>query len=85
MPTIAIVDGILILLYFNDHAPPHFHAQGAEFHARIAIDDGSVLDVEGRLSPRHQRRLREWALAHRAELMDNWRAVRVGKAPRRLD
>jgi len=35
MPTIAVVDGILIILYFNDHAPPHFHAQGSDFHARI--------------------------------------------------
>jgi hypothetical protein len=40
MPTIAIVDGILILLYFNDHAPAHFHAQGADFHAQIRIEDG---------------------------------------------
>jgi hypothetical protein len=39
MPTIAIVDGILIILYFNDHPPPHVHAQGADFHARIHIDD----------------------------------------------
>ncbi len=31
MPTIAIVDGILIVLYFNDHAPPHFHPRGAIF------------------------------------------------------
>ena len=38
MPTIAIVDGILILLYFNDHMPAHFHAQGADFHARIRIE-----------------------------------------------
>ena len=45
MPTIAIVDGVLILLYFNDHAPPHFHAQGADFHARIRIEDGTVLEM----------------------------------------
>jgi hypothetical protein len=31
MPTIAIVDGILILLYFNDHAPAHFHAKALNF------------------------------------------------------
>jgi hypothetical protein len=85
MPTIAVVDGILIILYFNDHAPPHFHARGAEFHARIRIDDGSILDTEGRISPRQQRRLREWTLAHRDELMDNWRTVRAGEVPRRLD
>jgi hypothetical protein len=59
---IAVVDGILILLllYFNDHPPAHFHAQGADFHARIRIDDGEVLDVDGRMSPRQRRRLKEW-------------------------
>jgi hypothetical protein len=40
MPTIAIVDGILTSLYFNDRAPAHFHAQGADFHAQIRIEDG---------------------------------------------
>lgn len=85
MPTIAIVDGVLILLFFNDHAPPHFHAQGADFHARVGIEDGKVIDVEGRMSPRQQRNLRDWTLAHRPDLMENWNAVRAGKVPRRLD
>jgi len=26
MPTIAIVDGVKILMFYNDHSPPHFHA-----------------------------------------------------------
>jgi hypothetical protein len=49
MPTIAIVDGILILLYFNDHVPAHFRAQGADFHARIRIEDGEVVESDGRI------------------------------------
>jgi hypothetical protein len=85
MPTIAIVDGVLILLYFNDHAPAHFHAQGADFHARIRIEDGEVIDLEGRISTHHRRRLREWTLAHRQELVENWNEMRAGRAPRRLD
>jgi hypothetical protein len=85
MPTIAVVDGILILLYFNDHPPAHFHAQGADFHARIRIDDGGVLEVDGRMSSRHRRLLREWTMARRTELMENWANVRAGRAPRRLD
>jgi hypothetical protein len=43
MPTIAIVDGILILLYFNDHAPAHFHAQALilmrKFGSKTAFAD----------------------------------------------
>ncbi|SEP40116.1 hypothetical protein SAMN02990966_05747 [Rhodospirillales bacterium URHD0017] len=29
MPTIAIIDGLLILLYFNDHPPAHFFTRKA--------------------------------------------------------
>jgi hypothetical protein len=26
MPTVAIVDGVKIQFYFDEHPPPHFHA-----------------------------------------------------------
>jgi hypothetical protein len=50
MPKISEFFGIAIYMYFDDHAPPHFHAQYAEFEAVIQIDDFSVL--RGRLPPR---------------------------------
>ena len=37
MPTITRFYGILIQMYFGDHAPPHFHALYAEFEALIDI------------------------------------------------
>ena len=30
MPTIAQFYGIIIRMFFNDHAPPHFHASYGE-------------------------------------------------------
>jgi hypothetical protein len=33
MATIAVVGGFKIMLYANEHPPPHFHAKFAEFHA----------------------------------------------------
>jgi hypothetical protein len=38
MPTIAIIDGVRIVMYWNDHTPPHFHALVAEHRAVIEID-----------------------------------------------
>ena len=38
MPEICRFYGIVIKMYFADHAPPHFHAEYAEYEARIAID-----------------------------------------------
>jgi hypothetical protein len=47
MPTVAILRHVLIQFYYNDHDPPHFHARGRDFDARIAIADGSVLGMRG--------------------------------------
>jgi Domain of unknown function (DUF4160) len=38
MPTISQFFGILIRMYFNDHAPPHFHALYNEREAVIRIE-----------------------------------------------
>ena len=37
MPTISAFYGMLIRMFFNDHAPPHFHARYGEFEATIDI------------------------------------------------
>jgi Domain of unknown function (DUF4160) len=37
MPTIAIVDGVVIMIYPNDHIPPHVHAKFGEYECRISI------------------------------------------------
>jgi hypothetical protein len=50
MPTISAFFGILIRMYYRDHAPPHFHAVYGEQEALIDIETLDVL--EGRLSRR---------------------------------
>ena len=51
MPEICRFYGIVIKMCFADHSPPHFHAEYAEFEARVAIDSLAVLS--GNLPPRH--------------------------------
>jgi hypothetical protein len=65
MPTIAYFYGISIRMYFEDHNPPHFHAEYAGNEAFISIATGDV--VEGRLPARL---VKEWALARQSLLMD---------------
>jgi hypothetical protein len=43
MPELSRFYGIVIKMYFGDHTPPHFHAEYAEFEARIAIDTLAVI------------------------------------------
>ena len=49
MPTVAIVDGVKIQFYPDEHVPPHFHAVFAEFVAQIRIDPVEIL--KGKLPP----------------------------------
>jgi hypothetical protein len=39
MPTVANVFGLLIMFFYNDHDPPHFHVRGPEFTAKVGLDD----------------------------------------------
>jgi hypothetical protein len=84
MPTIAYVDGIAIILFWNDHDPPHFHAEGAGFKARLLIGDGSLIDAKGTIRPAELRSLRVWTAHHRDELLENWYRVRAGKLPLKI-
>lgn len=76
MPEIARFYGIVIRMYYRDHAPPHFHAVYAGQDAVIKIADLSVLT--GSLPPRALGLVIEWASRHQSELRSNWdRATRL--------
>lgn len=62
MPTISEFFGILILMYYNDHAPPHFHARYGEYEALIKIEPLGLL--KGYLPPKALSLVIEWALIH---------------------
>jgi len=71
MPTISEFFGILILMYYNDHAPPHFHARYRENEALLRIDPLGVL--KGYLPPKALGLVIEWAMIHQQELMKDWK------------
>jgi hypothetical protein len=74
MPAISRFFGIVIAMYYNDHDPPHFHARYGDQKAIFRIEEVEVLD--GRLSPRAERLVKEWAHLHKSELMANWQLAR---------
>ena len=82
MPTVAWFYGIAVTMYYNDHNPPHFHVQYGQSRAVIRIADGRVTD--GSLPPTALRLIREWALAHRLELEDNWARSRADEPLERI-
>ena len=54
MPRLSEFYGIVIYMYWKDHAPPHFHAIYSGEEALIRIEDGDF--IEGHL-PRTARKL----------------------------
>ncbi len=74
MPRVSEFFGIVIYMYFNDHTPPHFHAEYGEFEALYTIDTLDIL--RGRLPRRAHSMVVEWTLAHRSELRANWERAR---------
>ena len=69
MPIISTFFGIIIRMYFDDHDPPHFHA---EYQGETAIVGLDGLVIVGEL-PRTARRLvKEWAQIRQRELLADW-------------
>lgn len=83
MPEISRFLGIIIAMYYNDHAPPHFHAKYGDFEAVIAIDTGEV--VGGRIPPRVLGLVQEWREYHRAALTEDWNLARERKTLKRIE
>ncbi|MCI0476267.1 MAG: DUF4160 domain-containing protein [Anaerolineales bacterium] len=82
MPEISRFFGIVIQMYYDEHAPPRFHALYSGDEAQLAIDPIHVLT--GGLPPRALSLVIEWAALHQRELMDNWNLARQDQKPRKI-
>ncbi len=69
MPVISRFLGIIIMMYWDDHSPPHFHAKYSGYEITITIEDGIV---EGKFPKSALRHVLRWHKLHKAELMNNW-------------
>jgi hypothetical protein len=76
MPRISEFFGIVIKMYYNDHSPPHFHAEYGEFETIYTIETIEVL--RGEIPRRAHAMVLEWTTLHRFELQDNWELARKG-------
>ena len=82
MPAVAIVDGIRVEFYFDEHPPPHFHAKYAEYRALIRIDNLKI--VKGALPRAQYRKIVQWASTRKAELDEAWFACQSDIVPRKI-
>ncbi len=77
MPEISRFFGIIIKMYYDEHYPPHFHAEYGEFQALIRIEDFTLM--RGKLPPRVLGFVMEWMAIHKDELLEEWSLAREDK------
>jgi hypothetical protein len=70
VPEISRFFGIVIKMFFDDHNPPHFHAEYGD--SLVLIDIRTLSAFAGRLPPRAMGLVIEWATLHQQELISDW-------------
>ncbi len=79
MPLVTKFYGISIKMYFREHGVPHFHAIYAEYNGVFNIQTLEM--IEGDLSTRAQKLIREWAEPYQADLLRMWDSQDFRKLP----
>ncbi len=65
MPELSRFLGIVIFMLYDDHQPPHFHAEYGEYKVTVEINTGLV---EGKFPRRALAAILDWYGEHKAEL-----------------
>lgn len=83
MPTISTFYGILIQMFWGDHAPPHFHALYGEYEVIVNIRTLEI--IKGFMPRRALALVLEWASLHREELMEDWNLCETKQMPVKIE
>jgi hypothetical protein len=83
MPKLSSFYGIQISMWPDDHGIAHFHVSHEGRKASVSIATLEVLG--GRIKPRALVMVRDWATAHRAELLAAWNTIRAGGTPQKIE
>ncbi len=83
MPEISLFYGIRITMYYDDHNPPHFHAEYNNHKALIDIVNIQV--NKGSLPSKQLKIVLAWCAIHQDELMQNWELAKDDKPLNRIN
>lgn len=83
MPVLSRFYGIIIRMFFDEHVPPHFHAEYGEYELVVGISPIKIL--KGKVPKRVQSMVLEWAALHQAELIEDWALCQTQQQPQRIE
>lgn len=69
MPEICRFLGIIIMMQYRDHNPPHIHARYGDYEITVDINQSII---EGKFPKRALNLVLEWVELHRKELLEDW-------------
>ncbi|MCD4782286.1 MAG: DUF4160 domain-containing protein [Candidatus Eremiobacteraeota bacterium] len=82
MPILSRFFGIIIAMYWREHAPAHFHAKYQDQEVIVEIETGKVT---GHISRRALSMIEEWRKLHKEELLNDWRLAEKNKPLKRIE
>jgi hypothetical protein len=83
MPEVSRFYGIVIKMFYDEHNPPHFHAEYGEYEVLVNINTLAI--IGGRLPARALGMATEWAALHQQELRAAWERARQFQSPGHID
>jgi hypothetical protein len=72
----------VIYIFYDDHNPPHFHAEYSGYKAVITMKDGVV---KGQMPKRALKLIFEWMEMHKYELLENWELAIKGEPLKNIE
>lgn len=73
MPVLQRFGNVSVLMYFDDHPPPHVHVKLAD--GRECTVDLAEMSLTGRVRAREIRMVLSWIEAQRAFLLQQWQRM----------
>jgi len=83
MPEISRFFGIIIRMFYDEHNPPHFHA---EYSGKKAVFDFDGNVIKGSLGSKTATKLvRDWVDVHGSELVIDWKLARENQEINKIE
>ena len=75
MPTIIKHDRFKIVIWPNDHMPPHVHVFKRDAEVKITLLEPVVFNIEGEISNKDLVKALNPVIEHQIELLERWKEI----------
>ena len=75
MPTIIKHDGFRIVIWPNDHMPPHVHVFKRDAEVKITLLKPIVFNIEGKISNKDLVKALNLVIENQIELLERWKEI----------